>query len=333
MVSRCCAMRRSVGGAVAHFGAREQADVREPRLTAEGRRVEIRRHHRAAGRADGLVERGCRTGPSASAKAGRSQLTLPYDSTNSSSTSAPCTRANVESITGAGPSARTPAPLISKAYCRACLAHTMVTGVAMPGHCGTCSVSSRCTPPTATASAPSARTPRRTRRIGGAVDDRGECPAQRQVEDRRHEDQRRQDGHDDPRRRYRREHGADGRQMRHVPVEIDGAAPHRLRGDVRVAANRERHPDPGQHAGHAHPARRDHAVQQHEQGSHAEYLERQIAAQAHERRRPDVDEGERGVQERQRERDAGPMGRGTGSSHVSERSEYRQSRRPRAAAQ
>ena len=86
------------------------------------------------------AERRVRAPASSVANAGRSQLIAPYDSTKTRNTSAPRRCARFDASTGAGPSSRIPAPLISWANCRACRAHTSVTGVAIPGHCGTSSM-------------------------------------------------------------------------------------------------------------------------------------------------------------------------------------------------
>ena len=136
--------------------------------------------------------------------------------------------------------------------------------------------------------------------IGQRLADAAERPPERQYSRTTISDDRRRRQHDQPERRRAHDHRGDVRHVAHIPVQVDVAAVQRRRGHVGVVADDEQHPDRGHPAQRRAGRRSEPAARgDHHQQDHGE-LDRQLAAPADRRCRPDVVEGQRRVEEHQR---------------------------------
>ena len=285
---------------IADRGAREQADVRQPRLAAERRGLDGGRHDGAAGLADGRgkVGTGWSQGlPELGPLPAGDAVGLDEEQHHVGSTHV----GEVRVDRGRWGHGAAPAPR--------CLARELGGfagdrrahggsdrrgGEQVAGHTlDTCQ---------------GEHADRRGRRQsphgrrGGRLAHDPDCPAHGQEQQRRNEDQGGAKRQDEAGLRHVGEHGPDVGQQLQVPIEVHLAAVERPRAHIHVVGDDQDHPQGREQAlGRAGDRRRSASRRQGEAEHQASRLERQPQRRLDSERRPDADEGERPVEQDDRD--------------------------------
>ena len=283
-----------VGGGVPHLGAREQADVGEPRLAPERGRLDEGGRDAPAGLGDRRLEppprRGEGLGEGAAVPAHR-PVRLEEDDEHVRAGDARevgADRGRRPEVAQAGP-ARLVGQLaqLAREGGRHRLGHP--DAPRRPD-----------APPLRQAEqqhrAGRAAQPPARRRPPGRRRDASPRPARHEVEARRHQNEPRDEPRLEPRIGHEGEHRADLRHVLQVPVQVDLAAVEGGHGDLDVPPPRQQQPRGGQPP-HRGARRKPPRAQRHEQEHAGRRLRRQVAVEADPEGRPDVGEGERDVHE------------------------------------
>ena len=293
-----------VGFGIAHLDAGHQAQVREPRRSAEGRRLDQRRDHVAAGGVNGLVEIGAGRGElrrHVGALEGDRSVRLDEDQEHVRLFHQ--RQVGVHRRTGRERVRRAQRPGDQTGLAGVGLDHRRREdrlGLEMPaellGH------------EQADHHHPGHEDRRTLLRVERGGRDAAKRPSKHDIEKREHGGHRRDDADDQPERRRPGDHRGDVRHVADVPVQVDVAPVERRRGDVGVVAEHQDEPargQPGDRGGRegAEPQLRG---DDHDQQDTA--FDRELAGPADHRRRPDILEGERDVEQRHRggQRQAAP---------------------------
>ena len=144
-------------------------------------------------------------------------------------------------------------------------------------------------------------------RRGGRLAHEPDCPAHGQEQQRRNEDQGGAKRQDEAGLRHVGEHGPDVGQQLQIPIEVHLAAIERSRAHIHVVGDDQDHPQGREQAlGRAGDRRRSASRRQGEAEHQASRLERQPQRRLDSERRPDANEGERLVDQDERDGEACP---------------------------